>query len=87
VSPAARRPERPGRDHPIFGDLLEDAHAELLFQLADLSVDPGLGDGVGELARRAGVVPRLGDPVEAFELVQLDHSFMVCDPIKMNNWN
>ena len=76
----------PRRHGAIFGDLLEQANAEVAFEPPHLRVNAGLRDGIRKLARRTRITAGRRHAKEAFELIQKNHSLTVCDPIKMGNW-
>ena len=59
--------------HLVLRHALEQARPELRFELAHLLVHAGLGDGIRERTRRAGVAPLAGHPVEAFQSLNVNH--------------
>lgn len=73
-------------DRTIFGDLFEEANAEIALEAPHLRVHAGLRDGVRKFARRARVAARRRHAVEPLELIEKDHILTVIESIKIGNW-
>ena len=83
-----QRPALRGQRHPVAGFADEQPRAELGLQLPHLLVHRGLGDGVGEGARRARVAAGPGHVEEAFqarELNRLHHEAELIANISINH--